>query len=124
MNIFTITAVLAAMSGALLAGPKVSNDLSDSPGQLVDVIVQYKSDPGAQAEARANARGAQLKHRLSSIKGHALRIPANAISALAQDPDIVYISRDRPLRASAIDYAERAAVCEPETSLTSVPVGG
>ena len=69
-----------------------------SGAHTVDVIVQYGESPRAGQESRMLGLGARLNHRLSGVKGMALTIPLNALPALENDPEIVSVSLDHPLR--------------------------
>src|SRR5207245_8643222 len=55
---------------------------------------------------KVTGKGAALKEKLSVIRGAAFTsLPAEALAQLAQDPDVAYISPDRPLQgASNLDY--------------------
>ena len=86
---------------------KLSPELQSAPPTgSVDVIVQYTTAPSEQNVKKVTAKGAKLKHNLSLIHGAAFQnVPANALDELAADPDVAHISSDRPLKASALDYA-------------------
>jgi len=91
------------------AREKVSAELrhhnSEKP---VDVIVQFTSTPTDKHIAKVTGAGAALNHKLSVINGAAFKhLPASAVSQLAADPDVVYISPDREVRSSSsnLDYA-------------------
>jgi serine protease AprX len=82
---------------------KFSSDL-DPAGKgsaMVNVIVQYKVAPEAKHHSKAQAHGANLKHHLDLVRGTAMSIPANQLQSLvADDPDIAYVSPDRPLQGA------------------------
>jgi serine protease AprX len=101
--------------------PKISHDLQqrrvnaegDSP---VDVIVQFTQHPTADHFDKVGRRGGTMKQDLSGvIKGAAFTVPASALADLANDPDVAYISPDRPVHSTAVelDYFP-AAVYAPQ----------
>jgi len=101
-----IARVVAAGSILLLAPalvlaqhPKIAPDLEGrAANSTVDVIVRFQSAPGAEQHQRILARGGRLNTDLGSMQAGAYRIAASALQDLANDPDVVYIAPDRPLR--------------------------
>lgn len=89
-----------------LARPKLSPELKHvKGGQAVDVIVQFTSDPTDEHIGKVTRKGALLKHKLSVIHGAAFSsLPAEALAQLEQDPDVAYISPDRAVQGSGLDY--------------------
>lgn len=83
---------------------KLSKDFEDlqanGHGATVDVIVQFKQAPTDVQHANVQAKGGVLKTKLNSIKGAHYSLPTAALPALADDPDVAYISPDRPLSGS------------------------
>ncbi len=103
-----ILGLLLSAAGALAGSPKMANDLRGAaPGSNVDVIVQYRTAPTAAHHAKVAARGGQLKQELGLVKGGAYSVPAAALGSLVGDPDVAYISPDRPIR-NLLDYANPA----------------
>ena len=106
-------AVLAATLCLLLsavpafAHPKTSPELRHSnSGKGVDVIVQFTVTPTDRHIAKVTGKGAALKRKLSLINAAAFKhLPASAVARLAQDPEVAYISPDRQVMGSALDYA-------------------
>ena len=77
---------------------KVSPDAAAMPaGSKVDVIIQYKHDPGWDADFQVYRAGGLLKGSLPSIKAVAATVPASSLESLASDWNVSYISLDRPL---------------------------
>jgi len=86
------------------AHPKLARDLSTKhPHALIDVVVQYRTEPREEHFAELAQRGATVKHKLHSIRGVAMRIPASEIAALERNPNVRYISPDRHVKLTAID---------------------
>src|SRR3954451_22671823 len=69
----------------------------------VDVIVQFASTPSQENHDRVGRRGGELRGELPSIRAAIYSIPPQAVAALADDDDVVYISPDRPVEAM-LDY--------------------
>ena len=86
--------------------PKMSKELAEAPsGSKVDVIVQFTKSPTAYHFNKVLARGGTMKRNLHGvIKGAAFSVPTAALARLAEDPDITYISADRPVHATASSY--------------------
>jgi serine protease AprX len=77
---------------------KLSPELEgQSAGVNVDVIVQYRTQPTDQHEARIQSHGGALKAHLHGVNGFAVSLPATSLAALSSDPDVKYISPDRPV---------------------------
>jgi len=79
---------------------KISPDVeTSSDSASVAVIVQYKQDPGVDAEDRISKLGATSKDHLHSIRSMVVHVPASQLDALASDDAVAYISPDRALGA-------------------------
>jgi len=85
----------------------LANRLATRPNQTVKVIVQYKQAPRAAAMSRAQSLGGRLSNRLSLINGAAFSVPAASLAALANDPEVAYVSLDHPLKGMD-DYTDAA----------------
>src|SRR6202012_3052041 len=80
---------------------KISSDLqvNNSSGQ-VNVIVQYQQAPATvQLQEELNL-GGTLNQVLGLVKAVAYRLPVSAITQLAADPNVIYISPDRALSST------------------------
>lgn len=96
---------------------KMSADLKNLPeGKLVDVIVQYRITPTQAHFDQVRAMGGSLRWDLRGMKAGAFRIPAGMLSVLANDPNVVHISPDRPVQASTYsnnpDFYESAVLVQ------------
>lgn len=97
--------VISNSSNLFAAGPpqpggKLSPDaVAASPDATLNVIIQYKHDPGVQDAANASGFGALVKSHLHSIHALTAAVPQTLLNRLAGDPNIAYISIDRPLAA-------------------------
>jgi serine protease AprX len=101
----TILALCATFfsAGTAFAGPqKISRDLqAKTTADQVDVIVQFTQVPTAVHHEKILRRGGTIKRELGQFKGAAYSMPASALADLADDPDVVYISPDRPLKGAS-----------------------
>src|SRR5438128_9654629 len=90
---------------------KVSQDLealkSGPSGSTVDVIIQFNQAPTDAHHQRVQDKGGVLKTKLDVIKGAHYSVPVESLDALADDPDVVYISPDRGVSGS-LDYTTTA----------------
>jgi hypothetical protein len=65
----------------------------------VEVIVQYKATPTEAHHQKVAALGGKLNHRMDFIKGAHYTVPVSALSSLASDPDVAYVTPNRPLKS-------------------------
>src|SRR4051794_21023049 len=85
---------------------KISSDLDGKTG-LQDVIIQFKGEVSESKHKKVTGKGGSLKKELGIVRGGAYSVPASAIADLSDDPDVEYITPDRPL-SSTLDYATPA----------------
>lgn len=85
---------------------KLSPDLSAAPsGATVPVIVRYAQAP-AQSETNSILNlGGILGNALSLINAQAAVVPVDSLPALTSDPNVLYISMDRPVHARQFPLA-------------------
>src|SRR3989454_11612665 len=113
LALLTLTTLLAAgLSFADGKKRKLSSDLDalkgGHNGATVDVIIQFNQTPTAAHHQKVQNKGGVLKTKLDVIKGAHYSVPTGALEDLENDPDVVYISPNRPLSgtsASTLDYA-------------------
>lgn len=104
----TFGALLIATLPGFAANHKIAPDLSRAEhGSSVDVIVQFHNAPSQSHHQRVGKHGGILHKTLDVINAAHYSIPAAALQALADDPDVAYISPDHQLTGTA-DYAEAA----------------
>jgi len=99
--------LLVLVTELAFARTKLSPELQHAKsGKPVDVIVQFTSDPTEHHIGKFTSKGAALKHKLSVVHGAAFTsVSSDALSQLAQDPEVAYISLDRPVRGTSnFDY--------------------
>jgi len=99
-----ITLLAAGLSLADGNKHKVSSDLDalkgGKHGATVDVIIQFNQTPTAAHHQKVQNKGGVLKTKLDFIKGAHYSVPLDALDDLADDPDVAYISPNRPVRGS------------------------
>src|SRR5213594_2934399 len=106
-----ITLLAAGLSLADGKKHKVSQDLdalkSGPSGSTVDVIIQFNQTPTVAHHQKVQDKGGVLKTKLDAIKGAHYSVPVESLQSLADDPDVAYISPNRPLSGtstSTLDY--------------------
>src|SRR6266849_3250290 len=106
-----ITLLAAGLSFADGKKHKLSKDLDalkgGNSGATVDVIIQFNQAPTAAHHQKVQSKGGVLKTKLDFIKAAHYSVPVEALDALADDPDVAYISPDREVRGS-LDYVTSA----------------
>ncbi len=92
--------VLSAMPS--YAGPtaKISRDLEQraaGANSMVTVIVQFRQMPGDASLKTMQLGGAAIKSKLHTIRAVMMRVPVSMLANLAKDPNVAYITPDRPV---------------------------
>jgi len=78
------------------ASPKIARDLDGVSAQAtVPVIVQFASSPDNAQKQKLKNHGGRLRRELGMIRSAAYTLPAAALNALANDPQVVYIGKYR-----------------------------
>jgi serine protease AprX len=119
------------LGGNTGAGPhgKLSDDLQQQAGanRLITVIVQYRQAPTESHLVSLRAGGAAIKSRLHTIRAVTMRIPAGMLPVLESNPNVAYVTPDRPISmtASNEDYttAVEADVAAAQFALDGTGVG-
>jgi serine protease AprX len=114
--LMVMLALTTISSMALGESPRLSRELEQLPAnQVTDVIVQYGVRPTNSHFERILSRGGSMKTDLRAMRAGAFHVPASALAEMANDPDVKYISPDRPVRSTAFsnnpdyyDYASNA----------------
>src|SRR6202021_712646 len=81
-----------------------------NPDTMVNVIVQFKVTPTTAHYQRMATRGAAVRTRLHSIRAAAFRLPISALAQLEKDPDVLYVTPDRPVTMESNYESVTAAV--------------
>src|SRR5260370_10898692 len=63
----------------------------------VDVIVQFNHEPADSDHQRVLSHGGQLKRQLGHFRGAVYSVTAARLAELASDPNVAYVSPDRPI---------------------------
>src|SRR5229473_1055524 len=101
-----LTLITLLVAGLCLADGKhkLSKDLDalkgNNSGATVDVIIQFNQTPTDAHHQKVQNKGGVLKTKLDFIKGAHYSVPVESLDALADDPDVAYISPNRPVRGS------------------------
>jgi serine protease AprX len=90
---------------------KFSTDLQQRAGanEIVDVIVQYRQMPARAHLQAMQDGGATIKSKLHSIRGVTMRVPVSMLAVLAKNPNVAYITPDRPIKMTANPTTEEFA---------------
>ncbi len=64
---------------------------------MVTVIVQYRQMPTNSSIRTMQLGGAAIKSKLHTIRAVTMRVPVSMLAKLAKDPNVAYITPDRPL---------------------------
>jgi len=100
-----IVSLILLCAAATADGQRLAGDMAGlKPGTKVDVIIQFVNPGMEQANGHVAGMGGQKKADLELIGGALYSVPVNALEALANNPNIRYISPDRAVRAT-LDYA-------------------
>lgn len=85
---------------------KMSRDaVQAAANDTVPVIVQYAVRPGSGHVQRISDLGGKATRVFATIPAIAARVPGSAISLLAQEPSVKYITIDRPVGSKAAWYS-------------------
>src|SRR6266446_1529952 len=95
----TLTVSLARSSS------KAAPDIESATGPVRNVIIQFRHNPSAGDHQKIHARGGALRHEWQTIHAAAYAVPSEALSSLAADPEVTYVSPDREVQGS-LDYSE------------------
>lgn len=102
------------LAGGILLGNEcvqaqhISQELANVDAlSKVRVIIQWKTPLDQEKADKVLQLGGALQLHHPSIKASTYTIPAAALGILANDPDVAYISTDRPVK-SKLDYSAAA----------------
>jgi len=99
-----ITLLAAGLSLADGKKSKLSKDADalkgGHKGATVDVIIQFNQTPTEAHHQKVRNKGGALKTKLDFIKSGHYSVPTEALDALAGDPDVAYITPNRPVKGS------------------------
>jgi serine protease AprX len=101
-NLITILGALAA-AGNLFANPKIAKDLQNAAANpAAKIIVQFNRPPSQSQLDLLKTLGGLLGLNLDLglINALVYTISSDAIAVLANNPDVKYISPDRPIKGS------------------------
>jgi serine protease AprX len=95
----SIAVLLLASTLAFARHPKIAPDVDQSdPDRNVAVIVTFTQKPTEAHHQKVRKMGGVLVRSLDVIKAGHYDIPAGRLEELAQDPEVEFISPDRPVQ--------------------------
>ncbi len=98
--------LLATAIACSAAAPKLSVDLADTAitqsSQPVQVIVQWKTNTGTGLLGKILGLGGALISELTALHAGIYVVPGSALNALSADPNVAFISPDRPIYKKAL----------------------
>jgi len=98
----TLCAVILISIPTIAVSQKISKEFEEKQGAgKVDVIVQFDQAPTARHHEKILNRGGRINRDLGEFKGGAYSISASELVDLANDPEVVHISPDHPLRSTS-----------------------
>src|SRR6202158_2455310 len=105
--------MLSAMPSYAGSTAKFSRDLRQraaGAGSMVTVIVQYRQMPTASSIRTMQVGGAAIKSKLHTIRAVTMRVPVSMLAKLAKDPNVAYITPDRPVSLTAANEEYATAI--------------
>jgi subtilisin len=95
----TVLAIPAAAPAAAAPSTRAAERI---PGRWIVVYRDVVSHPAAKTERLERARGFQARYRYgTALKGFAARLTDRQVAELQADPDVAFVSPDRPVHATA-----------------------
>ena len=92
--VFLLTVAVAT------ASDKLSRDLEDAKGSVA-ILVQYRTTPNqSHADTITNKHQGKVKAMFGQTRGVQAEVPATQLDKLAESPDVLYVSADRPVNAN------------------------
>src|ERR1700730_12469325 len=77
---------------------------------MVTVIVQYRQMPRSSSLRTMQTGGAAIKSKLQTIRAVTMRVPVSMLAKLAKDPNVAYITPDRPVSLTATNEDYETAI--------------
>jgi serine protease AprX len=106
-----VLSAVPSYAGAKSVLNKFSTDLESPAGAtgMVRVIVQYRAMPATSSFTSMLARGATVHSRLQTIRGVTMTVSASMLAELHNDPNVLYVTPDRPIRMTSNPKTEEFA---------------
>jgi serine protease AprX len=107
----TVLSALPSHAGANSLLNKFSSDLRSPAGAngMVKVIVQYRAMPATTSFTSMLTRGATVHSTSQAIRGVTMTVPASMLAELQNDPNVLYVTPDRPVRMTSNPPTEEFA---------------
>ncbi|MGA3008356.1 MAG: S8 family serine peptidase, partial [Opitutaceae bacterium] len=90
----------AVWGGSAKLSTELQPETAAGLSATVEVIVQYKTPPTAAHHLRMAARGAALVRSYNAVWSSVYSAPRASLAAIAEDPDVVYVTPNRSLAAA------------------------
>jgi len=98
-NLLSIAILLLTASYAFGQHPKLGRDFKRvDPRSTVNVIIQYDRVPVEGDHQKVRGLGGVLKRRYRNVRAGFYTVPASALTRLANNPHVAFITPDRPVR--------------------------
>ncbi|HLJ28858.1 MAG TPA: S8 family peptidase [Candidatus Angelobacter sp.] len=129
-NLVILLALLLTASFSVAREKKLAPELNDkmdsvvagsqnqNPAEMVDVIIQFRKDkPLSGHIQKMLGLGVKTRNSFDVVHGGLFRIPVSMVAVLSQDPDVLYISPDRPVKHTSwwdymLDASQAGAVIQ------------
>src|SRR3954471_14815873 len=96
--IISFALAAGSVTGGLGQRAHVARELEKvAPDDLVNVIVRFRKAPGPGQHQIVRDLGGAVRRSLSSIRGGAYALPGSALESLAENPEVLSVSPDRPV---------------------------
>ena len=102
-SLLILGALLILAAGAAFAGGrKLARDLrGKKSSDQVNVIVQFNQAITTKHHKAVLKRGGKMRRELKLLRSGAYSIPASALADLEANPDVRYVTVDRPVHGAA-----------------------
>jgi len=100
-NLLKVAVLVLILTGssAFAKHPKLGRGLDKvDPNSNVDVIVQYNHVPTGWDHQWVHGQGGNVKRRYGNVRAALYRVPARTLTKLAENPNVTFISPDRPVK--------------------------
>ncbi len=101
----------------------VGSGLNDGT-DMVTVIVQYRQSPSNSHLQAMRDGGATIRSQFQSIRAVTMHVPVSMLAVLAANPNVAYISPDRPVSMTATVDEEFATAVQADIAASQYALNG